>query len=70
MLMATDLKDMLTVSQAARRLEVSSQLVRRWLADGRLPAVETPLGRLLPREVVDQLAEARCRARQTREARG
>jgi excisionase family DNA binding protein len=29
---------MLTVQQAAKRFRVSSRLVRRWIAQGRLPA--------------------------------
>jgi excisionase family DNA binding protein len=46
-------------SEAARRLEVSVELVRAWMRDGRLPHIQTPLGRLVPRDAVERLAAER-----------
>ena len=46
-------------SEAARRLEVSVELVRVWMRDGRLPHIETPLGRLVPVAEVERLAAER-----------
>jgi len=63
MVSATKLQDFLTPSQAARRLEVSTQMVNRWMAVGRLPALTTPLGRLLDPADVGRLAEERKRQR-------
>jgi excisionase family DNA binding protein len=54
-----ELRDYLRPSEAARRLEVSVELVRVWMRDGRLPHVRTPLGRLVPRDVVERLAAER-----------
>jgi excisionase family DNA binding protein len=36
-----------TVAEAARRFGKSVRTVRRWMAEGRLPAVETPTGRMV-----------------------
>jgi excisionase family DNA binding protein len=54
-----ELRDYLRPSEAARRLEVSVELVRQWLRDGRLPHIQTPLGRLIPLAVVERLAAER-----------
>ena len=54
-----ELRDYLRPSEAARRLEVSVELVRSWMREGRIPHVRTPLGRLVPRDVVEQLAAER-----------
>jgi excisionase family DNA binding protein len=53
------LHDYLRPSEAARRLEVSVELVRVWMREGRLPHVRTPLGRLVPRDAVERLAAER-----------
>jgi len=55
----TELRNYLRPSEAARRLEVSVELVRSWMKEGRLPHVRTPLGRLVPRDVVERLAAER-----------
>jgi excisionase family DNA binding protein len=39
-----EFSDLLTVTQVARRLNVSTQAVRRWIADGKLKALRTPGG--------------------------
>jgi excisionase family DNA binding protein len=39
-----DFSDLLTVSQVARQLNVSTQAVRRWIANGKLKALKTPGG--------------------------
>ena len=39
-------KDYYTVAQVAKQLDVSPALVRRWIADGDLPACRTAAGRL------------------------
>jgi excisionase family DNA binding protein len=54
-----ELRDYLRPSEAARRLEVSVELVRSWMKEGRLPHVRTPLGRLVPRDAVERLAAER-----------
>jgi excisionase family DNA binding protein len=46
-------------SEAARRLEVSVELLRVWMREGRIPHIETPLGRLLPAAEVERLATER-----------
>jgi excisionase family DNA binding protein len=51
-------------SEAARRLEVSVELVRSWMKEGRLPHVQTPLGRLVPRDAVERLAAERQQQKQ------
>jgi excisionase family DNA binding protein len=54
-----ELRDYLRPSEAARRLEVSVELVRLWMREGRLPHVQTPLGRLVPLAEVERLAAER-----------
>jgi excisionase family DNA binding protein len=51
----------MTPSQAARLLQVSAERVRQLVRAGRLRAVTTPLGRLLPRAAVEAEAERRRR---------
>jgi excisionase family DNA binding protein len=51
--------DGLTPAQAARILGVTTQRVRQLTQDGRLIFMQTPLGRLLDRESVEQLRLAR-----------
>jgi excisionase family DNA binding protein len=46
-------------SEAARRLEVSVEALRQWMREGRIPHIETPLGRLLPAAEVERLAAER-----------
>jgi excisionase family DNA binding protein len=46
-------------SEAARRLEVSVEALRQWMREGRIPHIETPLGRLLPAAEVERLATER-----------
>lgn len=49
----------LTPSQAARELGVSSERVRQLVKAGKLPAVMTPLGRLIPADAVEKLRQER-----------
>jgi excisionase family DNA binding protein len=49
----------LTPSEVARRLAVSVELVRVWLRAGKLDHISTPLGRLVPVEEVERMAEER-----------
>ncbi len=51
---------LLGTSAAARRLNVSSQTVRRFIEAGKLPAVRTPLGHLLDAGEVERLAAERA----------
>jgi excisionase family DNA binding protein len=51
----------LTPTQAARVLQISAERVRQLVRSGRLNAVLTPLGRLLPRAAVEAEAERRRR---------
>jgi excisionase family DNA binding protein len=51
--------DTLTTSQVARYLGLSRQHTIRLARDGRLPHIDTPLGRLFPRADVERLAEER-----------
>jgi len=54
-----ELRDYLRPSEAARRLEISVELLRTWMREGRIPHVQTPLGRLLPAAEVERLAAER-----------
>ena len=56
-------QDWLTPTQAGRRLELSAERVRQLTADGRLPCIRTPLGRLLDPRDVERLAAERRRRR-------
>ncbi len=47
-------------SAAARELGVSYERVRRLMADGRLDFVPTPLGRVISRASVEELAAQRA----------
>jgi len=51
-LMNDDLAELLPVSVAARELQLSAQRVRVLIDQGHLPAIRTPLGRLVRREDV------------------
>jgi excisionase family DNA binding protein len=53
---------MLSSSQAARLLEVSSERVRQLADAGKLPCERTPLGRLFDRADVEALAAERREA--------
>jgi excisionase family DNA binding protein len=51
--------DLLTVAEAARRLDVDPQTVRRWIADGRISAIALPSGQYRLRlDVVEAILEA------------
>jgi excisionase family DNA binding protein len=49
----------LSTGQAARRLGVSEGWVRKLILAGRLPAVATPLGRVVPQSAVEEFARLR-----------
>ena len=51
--------DYLTPAQAAEALGRSTQRVRSMIWEGKLDAVITPLGKLIPRESVERLLAAR-----------
>ena len=53
--MSMVIDDRLSPSQAARRLEVSSEMVRRWIRSGRLIATSTSLGHLIDAASVERL---------------
>lgn len=59
--MATQVLDgeLLTPSQAARRAGVAASTIIQRVKAGKLPAISTPLGRLLREADVDAYAEAR-----------
>ena len=57
--MKDDLTDLLPVSVVARELELSAQRVRTLIDDGHLPAIRTPLGRLVAREDVVRFRQCR-----------
>lgn len=61
--MADERAPLLTMSQAARFLEVSVTRVRQLVLQGTLPAEETPLGRLFDQAELDRLKEKRSLAR-------
>lgn len=53
--MAQDVK-LLTTGEAGRKLQTSAETMRRWCADGRIPAIPMPNGRWRIREdVVDAI---------------
>jgi hypothetical protein len=53
---------MLTVSQVARRLELSAERIRQLSREGRLLSLNTPLGRLYDRDHVEAFRQARLAA--------
>lgn len=53
----------LSVSQVARRLGLCDVRVRQLIAAGRLPAVRTVLGNLIPADAVEALAAQREKGR-------
>jgi len=57
--MHDDLSELLPVSVVARELELSAQRVRALIDQGHLPAVRTPLGRLVAREDVARFRRRR-----------
>ncbi|MGO9197607.1 MAG: hypothetical protein ACLQK4_10850 [Acidimicrobiales bacterium] len=57
--MQDDLARLMSVSVVARELELSAQRVRMLIDDGHLPAVRTPLGRLVAPEDVALFRQCR-----------
>lgn len=55
----TGIEDLISTSDAGRRLGVSSETVRRLIYAGTLPAEKTRLGYLVDPEVVDDLHDQR-----------
>ena len=55
------LDGVVSTGQAARRLGVSDAYVRRLLRDGRLRSIPTPLGRLIPRDALEEFVRRRKR---------
>lgn len=53
----------LTISQAARALDLSVRRVRDLIAEGKLECEHTPLGRLLSAKSVEELRAARAAGR-------
>ena len=56
-----DVHDAVPTGAAARYLGVSDSYVRRLMRDGRLPSIPTPLGHLIPRQVLEAFARQRER---------
>ena len=56
------LKEAQSTGSAARFLGVSDSYVRRLVRDGRLAAIPTPLGCLIPRESLEDFARRRDRS--------
>lgn len=56
----------LSTGQAARRLGVSYTTIHALVRSGRLPAVSTPLGLLIPAEEVERLVQERQAAGEER----
>ena len=59
--MATATRDLMSTSEAARVLGVSSETLRLWARQGRIPFADTPIGRLYAAEVIHDMAAARER---------
>jgi excisionase family DNA binding protein len=53
------LKEAQSTGSAARFLGVSDSYVRRLVRDGRLASIPTPLGRLIPKESLEDFARRR-----------
>ena len=50
---------LLTVAEAARRLDVDPQTVRRWISDGKISAITFPSGQYRLRlDVVEAILDA------------
>ncbi len=58
--MASEDTDWITPTQAANALGLSYRRVLQLIDSGRLASTRTPLGRLISRESVKQLVEARA----------
>lgn len=57
--MTITLVDMVAPHDVAKALGVSTQWVRVLAREGKLPCVETPLGRLFDAEAVEEMARER-----------
>lgn len=57
--MSADLTDMLTPTQASRLLGISTTYLMQLEAQGKIPAIRTPYGRLFDRTEVLALKERR-----------
>lgn len=57
-----DIGDLLSPAEAARELELTPASVRRLCNEGRLDHVRVSTGRLIPRDAVEELREARSSA--------
>jgi excisionase family DNA binding protein len=55
--------DYLTPAEAGRALGLTSMRVRQLVAEGRLAAIRTPLGRLIERQSVEALRRKRAAGR-------
>lgn len=60
------MEELLTASQIARSQAISTDLVRRWMREGRLPYVPTPLGRLVRKEDAERMAAQRAARKRDR----
>ena len=59
-MVTADIEQLLSPSQAARRIGVSGASVAVYLRSGRLPAVRTAIGHLIRPEDADAFARARA----------
>jgi hypothetical protein len=66
MVATAEIERLLSPSQAARRLNMSSQRVGQMMSTGQLAYVQTALGRLCRAEDVEGLAQEREQARAAR----
>jgi hypothetical protein len=58
--MTTKLEGYLGPSAAARQLGVAPVTLRLWMQQGKIPALRTPIGRVLKAEDVERLAQERA----------
>lgn len=61
----SDGRTLLPVAQAAHATGVGERRIRRWIAGGRLPAVDSPLGKLIDPDAVRHLASDTVRQTDT-----
>ena len=61
--------DYLTVLETAKMVDRSPNRVRQYFREGRLPYVQTPYGRVVPREAAERLRNELARSRRSQAER-
>jgi len=57
--MAVEMKDTITIAEAARKTGITSNGLRHWIFKGDIETIETPLGKLVVAKSFDEFLEER-----------